>query len=65
MEITTICVCIVVWLVLVIASILSAAFFSLIDDNNNNETGYMITLLWCTLGLAISITHILVMKGVI
>lgn len=64
MEITTICVCIVVWLVLVVASILSAAFFSLID-NNNNETGYMITLLWCTLGLAISITHILVMKGVI
>lgn len=64
MEITTICVCIVVWLVLVVASILSAAFFSLIDDNNN-ETGYMITLLWCTLGLAISITHILVMKGVI
>lgn len=63
MEITTICVCIVVWLVLVVASILSAAFFSLIDDNN--ETGYMITLLWCTLGLAISITHILVMKGVI
>lgn len=64
MEITTICVCIVAWLVLVVASILSAAFFSLID-NNNNETGYMITLLWCTLGLAISITHILVMKGVI
>lgn len=64
MEITTICVCIVVWLVLVVASILSAAFFSLIDDNNN-ETGYMITLLWCTLGLATSITHILVMKGVI
>lgn len=64
MEITTICVCIVVWLVLVVASILSAAFFSLIDDNNN-ETGYMITLFWCTLGLAISITHILVMKGVI
>lgn len=64
MELTTICVGIVVWLVLVVASILSAAFFSLIDDNNN-ETGYMITLLWCTLGLAISITHILVMKGVI
>lgn len=64
MELTTICVGIVIWLVLVVASILSAAFFSLIDDNNN-ETGYMITLLWCTLGLAISITHILVMKGVI
>lgn len=63
MELTTICVAIVIWLCLGIVMNIIVAFINWIEDDD--EFGWFITLIITCLGLAVAVTYILLEKGVI
>lgn len=64
MELTTICVGIVIWIILSIVTIIFACFFSWIG-NNDDQFGSFLSLIFTCLGLAIAVTYILLDKGAI
>ena len=63
MELTTICVAIVIWLCLGIVMNIIVAFINWIEDDD--EFGWFITLIITCLGLAVAVTYILLEKDVI
>lgn len=63
MELTTICVVIVIWIILSVITNIIASFISWIDDDDG--FGWFITLIFTCLGLAFAVTYILLEKGVI
>lgn len=63
MELTTICVAIVIWIILGVVTNIIVAFINWIEDDD--EFGWFITLIFTCLGLAFAVTYILLEKGVI
>ena len=61
MELTTICVTIVIWIILSVITNIIALFISWIDDND----GFFLSLIFTCLCLSVSVTYILLDKGVI
>ena len=64
MELTTICVAIVIWIILSVVTNIIAAFINWIEDGDDGF-GWFITLIFTCLGLAVAVTYILLEKGVI
>lgn len=64
MELTTICVAIVIWIILSVVTTIIALFISWIDDNDD-RIGFFLSLIFTCLGLAVAVTYILLEKGVI
>lgn len=61
MELTTICVFIVIWIILSVVTNIIAFFFSWSDDND----GFFLSLIFTCLCLSAAVTYILLDKGVI
>mgnify|MGYP001851204099 CR=1 FL=1 len=61
MELTTICVCIIIWIFLSVVTNVIAFFFSWFDDNG----GFFLSLIFTCLCLSVVVTYILLDKGVI
>ena len=61
MELTTICVAIVIWIILIVVTNIIAFFFNWADDND----GFFLSLIFTCLGLSAAVTYILLEKGVI
>lgn len=61
MELTTICVAIVIWIILSVVTNIIAFFFSRFDDND----GFFLSLIFTCLCLSVTVTYILLDKGVI
>ena len=61
MELTTICVFIVIWIILCVVTNIIAFFFNWTDDND----GFFLSLIFTCLGLSAAVTYILLEKGVI
>lgn len=61
MELTTICVCIIIWIFLSVVTNIIAFFFSWFDDND----GFFLSLIFTCLCLSAAVTYILLDKGVI
>ena len=61
MELTTICVTIVIWMILSVITNIIALIFSWLDDNG----GFFLSLIFTCLCLSVSVTYILLDKGVI
>ena len=61
MELTTICVVIVIWIILSVVTNIIAFFFSWSDDND----GFLLSLIFTCMCLSIVVTYILLDKGVI
>ena len=64
MELTTICVTIVIWIILSVVTTIIALFISWIDDNDD-QFGFFLSLIFTCLGLSAAVTYILLDKGVI
>lgn len=63
MELTTICVTIVIWIILGVVTNIIVAFINWIEDDDG--FGWFITLIITCLGLSAAVTYILLDKGVI
>lgn len=61
MELTTICVVIVIWIILSVITNIIAFFFSWLDDND----GFFLSLIFTCMCLSVVVTYILLDKGVI
>lgn len=61
MELTTICVGIVIWIILSVVTNIIAFIFSWLDDNY----GFFLSLIFTCMVLAVVVTYILLEKGVI
>lgn len=61
MELTTICVTIVIWVILSVITNIIALIFSWFDDND----GFLLSLIFTCLCLSVVVTYILLDKGVI
>lgn len=61
MELTTICVTIVIWIILSVITNIIALIFSWLDDND----GFLLSLIFTCLCLSVVVTYILLDKGVI
>lgn len=61
MELTTICVCIVIWILLIVTTNIIAFIFSWLDDND----GFLLSLIFTCMCLSVVVTYILLDKGVI
>ena len=61
MELTTICVTIIIWIILSVVTNIIAFFFSWSDDND----GFFLSLIFTCLCLSAAVTYILLDKGVI
>lgn len=61
MELTTICVCIVIWILLIVTTNNIAFIFSWLDDND----GFFLSLIFTCMCLSVVVTYILLDKGVI
>ena len=61
MELTTICVCIVIWILLIVTTNIIAFIFRWLDDND----GFLLSLIFTCMCLSVVVTYILLDKGVI
>lgn len=61
MELTTIFVCIVIWIILSVITNIIAFIFSWIDDND----GFLLSSIFTCMCLSVAVTYILLDKGVI
>ena len=61
MELTTICVAIIIWIILSVVTNIIAFFFSWSDDND----GFFLSLIFTCMCLSVVVTYILLDKGVI
>ena len=61
MDLTTICVTIVIWIILSVITNIIALIFSWLDDND----GFLLSLIFTCLCLSVVVTYILLDKGVI
>lgn len=65
MELTTICVAIVIWMILSVVTNIIALFISWIDDDDDDRVGFFLSLIFTCLCLSAAVTYILLDKGVI
>lgn len=61
MELTTICVTIVIWIILIVITNIIAFIFSWLDDSD----GFFLSLIFTCMCLSVVVTYILLEKGVI